>query len=185
MQIIIGLGNPGEKYAISRHNTGWISLDLMVGKDNWREEKKFNALIKEIEGNIYLKPLTFMNNSGESAYKIMRYYQLLTRQFGYLIKKDQDLRSRLFVIQDDLDLDLGKWKISDNSSSGGNKGVQSIIKNLKTQRFTRLRLGIKNEDLRKIIPPEKFVLQKFNPGELEILKKTAQEGLNLLKIQIN
>lgn len=185
MQIIIGLGNPGDKYAISRHNAGWLALDLMSGADGWREEKKFNALIKESNGIIYLKPLTFMNNSGESAYKALRYYQLLARQFGYIIKKNQDLRNSLFVIQDDLDLDLGKWKISDNSRSGGNKGVQSIINHLKTQMFVRLRLGIKNQDLRQIIPPEKFVLQKFSPSELPLLKDSTQQGLKALQTYIN
>lgn len=185
MQIIIGLGNPGEKYAISRHNAGWLALDSLAGADGWREDKKFNALIKEENGIIYLKPLTYMNNSGESAYKILRYYQILSRQFGCLTKKNQDLRASLFVIQDDLDLDLGKWKISDDSRSGGNKGIQSIINHLKTQRFTRLRLGIKNKDLRQIIPPEKFVLQKFSPTELEILHQSTQEGLKKLESYIS
>jgi peptidyl-tRNA hydrolase len=136
-------------------------------------------------GIIYLKPLTYMNNSGESAYKILRYYQILSRQFGCLTKKNQDLRASLFVIQDDLDLDLGKWKISDDSRSGGNKGIQSIINHLKTQRFTRLRLGIKNKNLRQIIPPEKFVLQKFSPTELEILHQSTQEGLKKLESYIS
>lgn len=185
MQIVIGLGNPGDKYALSRHNAGWLALDSLVGADDWRLEKKFNALIKESAGVLYLKPLSFMNNSGESAYKAMRYYQLLARQFAYLLKKNQDLHKSLFVIQDDLDLNLGTWKISDNSRSGGHRGIQSIITHLKTQNFTRLRLGVKNENLNKVIPTEKFVLQKFSPEELIILNDTIESGLTALKVLIN
>jgi len=181
MKIIIGLGNPGDKYALSRHNSGWLALDMLAGADGWRPEKKFNALIKEKGGIIYLKPLTLMNNSGETAYRVLRYYHLLEKQFGCITKKNQDLRDWLIVIQDDLDLDLGKWKISDDSRSGGHKGVQSIINHLKTQRFIRLRLGIKNEELRRLIPPEKFVLQKFSTEELPILQDSIKKGLAALK----
>ncbi|MDD3285300.1 MAG: aminoacyl-tRNA hydrolase [Patescibacteria group bacterium] len=184
MKIIIGLGNPGDKYALSRHNAGWLALDMLAGADGWRAEKKFNALIKETGGDIYLKPLTFMNKSGESAYKSLRYYHLLEKQFGCLTKKNQDLRDCLIVIQDDLDLDLGKWKISDDSRSGGNKGIQSIINHLKTQRFIRLRLGIKNGELRRLIPPEKFVLQKFGAEEMPILQDSIKNGLTALQSYI-
>lgn len=185
MQIIVGLGNPGDKYASTRHNTGFLALDHFVGAEDWRTEKKFNALIKESGGIIYLKPLTFMNNSGESVYQVLRYYQLLTRQFGCLLKKDQDLRQALFVIHDDLDLKLGDWKISDDSRSGGNKGIQSIIDRLKTQRFTRLRLGIKTEALHHPLPADKFVLQRFDPEELSVLKSSLTAGLNRLQEILN
>ena len=185
MQIIIGLGNPGEKYALTRHNTGWLALDRLAGAGDWRVEKKFNALIKESGGYLYLKPLTYMNNSGDSAYQALRYYHLLTRQFGYLLKKDQDLRQTLAVIHDDLDLALGAWKISVDSRSGGHKGIQSLITCLKTQHFTRLRLGIKTETLHNPLPADKFVLQKFSAEELEILNKTLEPGLNKLQEMLN
>jgi PTH1 family peptidyl-tRNA hydrolase len=181
MQIIIGLGNPGEKYAATRHNAGWLALDQLIGANDWRTEKKFQALIKENNACLYLKPLGFMNNSGTSAYQSLRYYHLLERQFACLTKKDQNLQKNLFVIHDDLDLNLGTWKISQDSSSGGNKGVQSIITHLKTQRFTRLRLGIKTEALHNPLPADKFVLQKFSKEEISIFKQTATEGLEALK----
>jgi PTH1 family peptidyl-tRNA hydrolase len=181
MKIIIGLGNPGERYINTRHNAGWLALDLLVGANDWHLEKKFNSLIKKDSGNIYLKPLSFMNLSGENTYQALKYYQLLSRQFGVFLKKDQDLKDTLGVIHDDLDLNLGSWKISDDSRSGGNKGVQSIIKHLKTQKFQRLRLGIKTELLRNPIPAEKFVLQKFSPEELEQLNSSADKGLEAFK----
>ncbi len=180
MQIIIGLGNPEEKYALTRHNAGWLALDRLLGMDGWRLEKKFQALIKEVGGDLYLKPLTYMNKSGESAQACLSYYHLLEKQFGWRLKKNQDLTQTLFVIQDDLDLNLGAWKISTNSRSGGNKGIQSIIDHLKTQRFTRLRLGIKTEALHQLLPADKFVLQKFSPQEITIINQAMDEGLPAL-----
>ncbi len=180
MQIIIGLGNPGDKYAFTRHNAGWMALDHLAGADGWHLEKRFNAFVKEGIACLYLKPLTFMNKSGESAYQALRYHQLLSRQFGLLLKKDQDLRDTLFVIQDDLDLKLGSWKISDDSRSGGNKGIQSIINLVKTQKFTRLRLGIKTETLHNPLPADKFVLQRFSQEELKIFNQSLEDGLSAL-----
>jgi PTH1 family peptidyl-tRNA hydrolase len=181
MKMIIGLGNPGERFDQTRHNAGWLALDYLVGKDNWILEKKFNALIKKEGGNIYLKPLSFMNKSGDSAYQALRYFQLLERSFAFFLKKEQDLTQTLAVLHDDLDLALGTWKISQDSRSGGNKGIQSIINVLKTQKFQRLRLGIKTEMLRNPIPAEKFVLQKFSDTELAELKKIIPTGINKLK----
>ncbi|PKM88364.1 aminoacyl-tRNA hydrolase [Candidatus Falkowbacteria bacterium HGW-Falkowbacteria-2] len=181
MQIIIGLGNPGDNYARSRHNAAWIALDLLIGEENWRFEKRFNAFVKEAEGRLFVKPQTFMNNSGESAFKVLKYYHLLATRFPSIIKRDQELNDTLFVIHDDLDLELGTWKISDDSRSGGNKGVQSIINRLKTQKFTRLRLGIKTPLLRNPIPPEKFVLQRFEKEELAALEGAAIRGYETLK----
>jgi len=159
MKVVVGLGNPGEQYKNTRHNIGWLALDYLLGDVRWQENKKFRALVHEDNGTIYLKPLTFMNNSGDSVRRALDYYGLLPKN----------------------DLDLGKWKISDDSRSGGHKGVQSIINHLKTQRFIRLRLGIKNGELRRLIPPEKFVLQKFSTEELPILQDSIKKGLAALK----
>lgn len=181
MKVIIGLGNPGERFQNTRHNIGWITLDKLIGENDWQLEKKFNALIKKDGGNIYLKPLSFMNKSGESVYQALRYYQLLNKQFGFFIKKEQNLEEVLAVIHDDLDLKFGTWKISSDSRSGGNKGVQSIINQLKTKRFKRLRIGIKNDLFRNVIPAEKFVLQRFNQEELNNLNNIIPKGLEDLK----
>ncbi|MBN2884343.1 aminoacyl-tRNA hydrolase [Patescibacteria group bacterium] len=176
MQIIIGLGNPGTKYALTRHNAGWIALDLLAGSEDWKEEKRFNSLIKETPGYLYIKPLSFMNHSGESVYKALNFYRLIEKHFLKGVKKEQNLQDCLYVIQDDLDLDLGTWKISQDSSSGGHKGIQSIISHVKTQKFTRLRLGIKTELLRNPLPADKFVLQRFSDQELKTLKTTIEQA---------
>jgi PTH1 family peptidyl-tRNA hydrolase len=175
MKIIVGLGNPGNQYERTRHNAGWIFLDNLVGADNWQTNKKFNALIKEVDGLIFVKPLTFMNESGQSVQKILNYYGLLSKNLGIFSKKDEDLNDCLTIIQDDLDLDMGICKIATDSGSAGHRGIASIIKHLKTQKFKRLRLGIKNELLRTHIPAEKFVLQPFGKEELESIKATANK----------
>lgn len=179
MKIIVGLGNPGEQYKNTRHNIGWLALDDLLGEVKWTENKKFNSLIYKEGESLYVKPLTFMNNSGQAVQKILNYYKLLPRNFGILNKKNSDLSDILTVIQDDLDINFGDFKVATDSSSAGHRGIQSIIDYLKTKKFTRLRLGIKNELLRTHIPPEKFVLQPFNHEEKERLKET------FLKININ
>ena len=171
MRVIVALGNPGEQYKNSRHNAAWLLIDSYLGEVKWQENKKFSALTYEDGNFLFVKPLTFMNESGRSVQSILNYYKLLPLSFGLIKKKDSDLNNCLTVVHDDLDLDFGNYKIATDSSSAGNRGVQSIIDYLKTQKFTRLRIGIKNELLRTKIPPEKFVLTNFNPEEREKLKE--------------
>ena len=172
MKVIVGLGNPGDKYSRTRHNAGFIALDEYLAEQTWREEKRFNAMICEKGGLIFAKPLTYMNESGVSVRKILAYYHLLPNVIGFT-KKDSDLSDILAVIHDDIDLPIGTWKISANSGSAGHKGINSIISHLKTKNFTRLRLGIKNELAKTKIPTEKFVLQPFGKEELEEIKKAS------------
>lgn len=175
MKIIVGLGNPGDKYTNSRHNAGWIFLDNFIDNPVWQENKKFKALIHKDMDALYVKPMTYMNNSGESVRKILDYYKLLPKTLGVMTKKNQDLNDSLIVIHDELDLEFGKNKVSQGSGSAGHKGVSSIINHVKTKNFTRLRIGIKNENLKTKIPTENFVLQNFSREELDSLKKIAQE----------
>ncbi len=169
MNIIIALGNPGDKYKNTRHNISWLFLDYYLGDVEWQENKKFQALIYKDLNTIFVKPLTYMNLSGLSVKKILNYYNLIPKSFSLIRKKDFDLNDSLLVIQDDVDIDFGKHKISYNSSSGGHNGIKSIIENIKTQKFKRLRLGIKNEQTRTIIPTDKFVLQNFSSDEINQL----------------
>ncbi|MDD2353861.1 MAG: aminoacyl-tRNA hydrolase [Patescibacteria group bacterium] len=170
MKIIVALGNPGNKYEKSRHNAGWFFLDNLLKNATWQEEKKFKALIYKDANTFYVKPLTYMNLSGESVRKILDFYGLIPKRLGLFTKKEQDLSEILTVVHDDLDLDFGKIKVIKNSRSAGHHGIDSIIKHLKTKNFTRIKIGIKNEFLKKHIPPEKFVLQNFSQQEQEMLK---------------
>lgn len=175
MQIIVGLGNPGEKYNNTRHNIGFAIVDELAQQKNitWQNNKKFKAEVAESGDLILVKPQTFMNASGESVAAILRYYKLIPKTiFG--TKKDSDLTSVLTVIHDDLDLILGKYKLSINSSSAGHNGVQSIIDYVKTKNFKRLRIGISTDE-RKQIPGDKFVLQKFKDEEKNLLKDLTKE----------
>jgi PTH1 family peptidyl-tRNA hydrolase len=173
MKIIVALGNPGEQYKNTRHNAGWIFVDNLIKEANWKINKKFNALIHEEGDILYVKPQTFMNESGQSVQKILNYYGLIPKNLGLFKKKDEDLNEALTVIQDDIDINFGESKIATDSGSAGHRGIESIINHLKTKKFKRLRIGVKNELLRTRIPAEKFVLQPFNQIELEALKKLA------------
>lgn len=182
MHLFLGLGNPGKKYESTRHNIGFMVLDELARQNNltWQEDKKHQALIAKGSNYLLVKPQTFMNNSGQTAAALLRYYHLLPRTiFG--TKKDSDLTSALTVIHDELDLALGTYKLSTNSSSAGHNGVQSIINHLKTKNFQRLRIGIKTEN-RKNIPGEKFVLQRFSDEEISHLEKLMPEILSKIRL---
>lgn len=180
MRIIVGLGNPGTEYQKNRHNVGFMALDLLLGNVKWQVNKKFKALTYEAGDCIYLKPQTFMNNSGQSVQAILSYYGLIPKSLGLFNKKDADLSDVLTIIHDDIDIEIGKWKIAADSRSGGNNGVQSIINHLKTKNFKRIKIGIKNDLIRTRIPVEKFVLQNFNAEEKDIIKKVLEEVVKSL-----
>lgn len=181
MKIIVGLGNPGKKYENTRHNAGFMIVDALAEnlKLNWQINKKMNAAIAKDNDIILFKPLTFMNNSGQAVQKILSYYNLLPKKFGFLKNKESDLTNVLTVIHDDLDIELGKHKLTTESGSAGHKGIADIINHLKTKKFRRFRIGIKNNLLEKM-KAEKFVLQKFNKEESEIINKKAKEIISLI-----
>lgn len=200
MKIIVGLGNPGEKYKNTRHNAGFMAIDVLAKQLGltWQENKKFNSaiakfplqkggdggltapLIRGDGGVILIKPLTYMNNSGQTVQAILSYYKLLPKKLGIIKQKDSDLSDTLTVIHDDIDIELGKYKVSLDSRSAGHNGVQSIIDYLKTKNFKRVRIGVKTEMINKI-PADKFVLQNFNEEELNIVKKLIGEIVEGLK----
>ncbi|HBI16542.1 MAG TPA: aminoacyl-tRNA hydrolase [Candidatus Moranbacteria bacterium] len=178
MKLIIGLGNPGEKYAKTRHNVGFIILDEIQKKlefPHFEFNKKFNALVSEKniapknntssllsklfsasnqEKIILVKPQTFMNNSGESIRAILDFYKLSSQN--------------LIIINDDLDILVGKYKISTDSSAHGHNGVQSIIDHVGTQNIKRVKIGVEKESGRasRQTPGEQFVLDNFTSDEL-------------------
>ncbi|MDP3043458.1 MAG: aminoacyl-tRNA hydrolase [bacterium] len=188
MRIIIGLGNPSEKYKLTRHNAGFMAVDAMAASagtvgtrqclvptvPTWQYNKKFNAEICNIENAILVKPQSFMNNSGQAVQAILSYYKLLPKKFGIIKAKNSDLSNVLTVIHDDIDIELGKYKISVDSRSAGHKGVESIINYLKTKNFKRIRIGIKTEMADKI-PVDKFVLRKFSEEELKIVNNIISD----------
>lgn len=180
--IIAGLGNPGEEYELSRHNTGRIVLEHIRNAfeiDEFKSDKKSNSLITKgkigKETVTLVEPETFMNNSGKSLV--------------YFIKSVK-AAEKLIVIYDDFDLPLGKLRLSFNRSSGGHNGVESVIKHLKTEAFLRIRVGVAPENSKgnAKVPHgddkiEKFILGKFKDEEVKELKKISKrviEGLEIL-----
>jgi len=180
---IVGLGNPGEEYIGTRHNLGRMVLDAFVKTHDlkdWSDNKKIKALMTE--GKVgknkatFLKPETFMNKSGDAVKSIIT------------SKKKAET---LVVIHDDLDLPLGKIKISFNKSSGGHKGVESIMRAIKTEEFIRLRLGISGETaggkIKKPQGEEKVIdaiLGEFKKSEIDDLKKLIKKAVQSLDLII-
>jgi len=173
--LIVGLGNPGEEYENTRHSVGRILLENFrksVDFPDWQENKYAQALCTS--GKIgkekvdLILPETFMNKSGKSV--------------SFLSTKNKIKPENIIVVYDDLDLPLGKFKISFNRGSGGHKGLESVARSLKTKEFVRLRVGISAEDkngrARKPQGEKKvtdFILGKFKNPELEILKKLSKK----------
>ena len=179
--IFVGLGNKGEEYEKTRHNTGRIILDFIKDQNDfsdWKIDKKLNALVSsgKISSKkvIFLCPETFMNNSGQSLKPL---------------KISQKDASKVCVIYDDLDLPFGKAKISFNKSSGGHKGLESIIKILRTEKFPRFRIGISGQNkngLKKPVGEEKVhkhIMGDFKDDEIKELKKISKiigEAMSLM-----
>ncbi|MGB9743337.1 MAG: aminoacyl-tRNA hydrolase [Minisyncoccales bacterium] len=171
MILIIGLGNPEKKFEKTRHNLGFLALNELAKQNNfspWQKNPKANCLYakktngQEIE---LVKPLTHMNNSGKSV--------------KYLVQKHKLKTENLIVVHDDIDLTLGKIKIVKNRGSAGHKGVESIIKELKTKNFIRIRIGIQ-PITGKPNQPENFVLQNFSPAEEKIVKETIKKTIEAI-----
>lgn len=161
MIIIIGLGNPGKKYEKTRHNAGFMVLDKMVEKNDWKKSASGRLFYakKEIDGNTveFLKPTAFMNNSGIAA--------------AYARKKHP--RAEIIVVHDDKDIPLGAIKAQKNRGAAGHNGVKSVIEHLGTQNFTRVRVGIAPPGKTPLGDAADFVLDKFTPEEKEILERAV------------
>ena len=179
LKVIIGLGNPDEEYVGTRHNVGFMMLDYVAKKNDGGEfelDKKINALSTKAKIDtipvVLLKPLTFVNKTGEVAIKAKNLYKA----------KPEDI----ILIHDDLDIEFGNIKLSFDKNSGGHRGVESVMKSLKTKKFWRLRIGTANNILKKAYKMSEkkkneaiidFVLGKFGKKENEELKSIFKEGL--------
>ena len=175
MYYIIGLGNPGEKYADTRHNIGRMVVEEISG-NNLSKDKLSNSLTSSVslggDAVQLFAPETFMNNSGETA--------------KYIVDKLDAKVDELIVVHDDIDLPFGEIKIGKRKGAGGNNGIDSIIKHLGTKDFLRVRIGIaptsfwtgKMKRPAGGGPLERFVLKPFTPGERrelpEVINKTAE-----------
>ncbi len=156
MKLIVGLGNPGKEYENTRHNVGFMIVDHYLDSDDWKE--KFKALYceKRINGEkvLFVKPLTFMNLSGDAVVQFVHYY-------------DIDIND-ILVIHDDMDIAFGSYKLKKDSSDGGHNGIKSIINRLGTQGFSRLKIGLSHD---KSMDTRDYVLGKFSKEDLDKFKE--------------
>lgn len=194
--IIAGLGNPGQEYQNTRHNTGRIVLNNFInslsksGEDisEFKLDKKTNALISkaDIYGKkaVFVMPETFMNNSGKAL-------RLMFKVKAGKKNEPKKTANDLIVIYDDFNLPLGKIRISYNRSSGGHNGLESIIKSIGTEAFIRIRIGVspeKSDGLAKVPHGEqnieKFILGQFKEVEMAELKKVSKKVGEAIEIII-
>ena len=170
MKLFVGLGNPGERYKLTRHNVGFMVLDKLIQKstvEGWDKkfDSFFNKIIIDQKSIILLKPLTFMNVSGHAVQKVKNFYDIDP--------------NNIVIIHDDIDLELGKIKLKKGGGDGGHNGLKSIIKLIGSE-FSRIRIGIGRPEK---INVSSYVLNDFPEIEVSFLKKIilkSCEGINLL-----
>lgn len=168
MKLIVGLGNPGKEYEHTRHNIGFDTIDALCNKFNIVNSKtKFNGIYYEYsyEGEkiLLLKPQSYMNLSGNVVKKFVDYYK---------INIDD-----ILIISDDLDQEIGKYKLKTNSSSGGHNGLKDIENKLGTKNYKRLKIGISNIKNGNII---NYVLGSFNKADRKLIDDTINIATNII-----
>ncbi len=167
MKLIVGLGNPGSKYAFTYHNLGFMVVDSLSNRlgGSWQKFSASSSICNlTTQDALLLKPLTFMNNSGQSVNEIISYFKIELED--------------IWVIHDELDLPLGEMRLSFDSSSAGHRGVQNIIDTLGSQAFWRWRLGINMSSVD--IPAENYVLTVITENNKDAIFSCIQKTTDLL-----
>lgn len=173
MKVIVGLGNPGSEYKDTRHNVGFMVIDLLISELKARSMRvKQRASVKKAvwagEEVLLVKPLTYMNLSGEAVAPLLRSNRLSAAD--------------LIVVYDDLDLPLGRVRIRSQGSSGGHKGMKSLIAHLGTQEFARIRLGISHPGAEEVVD---HVLSPFTRSEMELLSPALHKAKDAAKTWVS
>lgn len=168
MKLIVGLGNPGKEYENTRHNIGFMVLDKYANKNGLSFQKeKFNGLYLDFQVNgekvILLKPLSYMNLSGEVVRKFVDFFKIEIED--------------ILIINDDLDLQIGTFKLKPMGSSGGHNGLKNIELHLATRNYKRLKIGISNN---KMLDTKDYVLGKFTSLEQEQLNTVLDISLSIV-----
>lgn len=167
MKLVVGLGNPGEKYENTRHNVGFMVVEKLVDGKKFAKSKGAPLVYSWTEVNgekiEVIKPQTFMNNSGEAVVGPFRKHP------GEMTTDD------LYVVHDDLDIVLGDWKIDYGKGPKDHRGIQSIEVVLKTKEFWRVRVGVDNRASENRVPGEDYVLYKFNRDEQKLIDEIVEE----------
>ncbi|GAB4026846.1 MAG: aminoacyl-tRNA hydrolase [Candidatus Microgenomates bacterium] len=166
MKLIVGLGNPGEKYKNNRHNIGFVVAERvgeLLNIDRWIMNKRFMGEVAESDKLILIKPNTFMNESGKAVSAISRFYKI----------KSEDT----YIIHDDLDIQLGNFKIQHGKAPKVHNGLLSVERALGTNKYWNVRVGVENREVygNKGVPGVVYTLQDFEPEERQIVGKVVEE----------
>ena len=166
MKLVVGLGNPEVKYNWTRHNTGFLALDFFFKLNHldWGSKPRYGAIFGRTGDILFIKPQDYYNLSGEAVRKFMKFYKIPT--------------SDILVICDDFNLEFETLRYRQRGSAGGNNGLKSIIAEIGTEDFPRIRVGTGNDELRKRIGDVDFVLSKFTPEEKEKLPEILKNISN-------
>ncbi len=162
MKLIVGLGNPGKEFELTRHNAGWLTLDRFAESENLSSKKssKLQAEVFDYKVGrnkvILAKPQTFMNNSGISVSIMLNFYRLAAKD--------------IVIVHDDKDIPVGEIRVQTNRGAAGHNGIKSIIEHIGTQDFTRIRIGVGPVEKEKIEVISNFVLNKFTKEEFKLLQ---------------
>ena len=174
MKLIIGLGNPGAEYENTRHNMGFMTLDRFAKKHNleFKLESKFKGLLSKVDFNgnkaLLLKPLTYMNLSGDSVIEVMNYYKISILD--------------ILVICDDLDSPLGRVRLRKEGTPGGHNGLKSIQFRCNSTQFKRIKIGIDRSDVISVID---WVLKKLTKDEIAQLEPSFDTAIDAIEDFIN
>lgn len=179
MKIIVGLGNPGEKYKNTRHNVGFMVVDKVeedyrlhftdYGRMEWKEDVNLSSVVWKTVDVILAKPQTFMNTSGEAVKKLVDWFKV----------KSGDL----YVIHDDLDIKLGEYKIQKGKGPKIHNGILSIEEKLGTTDFWRVRIGVDNRNPENRTPGEQYTLQEFGDEEKRVVQEVISRAIkDIVKI---
>lgn len=168
MKIIAGLGNPGQKYDKTKHNTGFMTMDHYLDEKGLSLDKdKFEGLWtkQKINGEdvILLEPQTYMNESGRSVSQVANFFKV----------DPEDI----LIIQDDMDMPIGKIRIRANGKSGGHNGIKSIIRDLGTEKFNRLKIGIRHP---KNVTVVSWVLTPFNDEQQKLMDDAFDTSVKII-----
>ena len=173
--LVVGLGNPGNKYTLTRHNAGFLCLDMLADKLNFRIDRlKFKALICDTTVNghrcIIMKPQTFMNNSGEAVRECAAFYKIPAE--------------KVIVIYDDISLDVGKLRIRRKGTDGGHNGIKSIIYHLNSDQFPRIKVGCGKKPHPDFDLAD-WVLSEFKKDEQKALEPALDNACKALELLLD
>lgn len=170
LKVIVGLGNPGERYLGTRHNVGFEVLDLLATRLGipFKEDRKWEGNLARTPDLVLLKPLTYMNESGRSVASLCRFYRWPA--------------DSVLVVLDDIALPLGRLRLRMKGSHGGHNGVRSLIQHFGTEEFPRLKIGVGDASAGNLV---NHVLGKFSPDERELCENTLASAADAVQLALS